>query len=204
MIVIIDYGMGNLGSVKNMIKKIGLDSLISSNIEDIEGAEKLILPGVGAFDQGIKNIRELNLIAVLNEKVIAKNTPILGICLGFQLLTANSEEGKLNGLGWIDAVTKRFDFGNQDKEMKVPHMGWNNVDYNPLSTLFLDWQGEARFYFVHSYHVVCNSHEIVTSECFYGSKFTASIQQNNIHGAQFHPEKSHKYGMKLLKNFLAS
>jgi imidazole glycerol-phosphate synthase subunit HisH len=202
MIVIIDYGMGNLGSVKNMSKKIGINAVISSDIKDIENAEKLILPGVGAFDQGIKKIHELNLFDILNEKVISRKTPILGICLGFQLLTMHSEEGTLNGLGWIDAVTKRFNFEESDKKMKIPHMGWNSVDFNSSSTLFSDWQGEARFYFVHSYHVVCKSKDIITSECLYGKKITSSIQKHNIHGAQFHPEKSHRYGMKLLRNFL--
>jgi imidazole glycerol-phosphate synthase subunit HisH len=202
MIVIIDYGMGNLGSVKNIIKKIGFDSVTSSKKEDIKSAEKLILPGVGAFDQGIKNIHELNLFDVLNEKVISENTPILGICLGFQLLCMSSEEGKLNGLGWIDAVAKRFCFDDENKKNKIPHMGWNSVEFDASSSLFAGWQDDARFYFVHSYHVVCNSKDIITSECFYGSKFVASIQKNNIYGTQFHPEKSHKYGMKILRNFL--
>jgi imidazole glycerol-phosphate synthase subunit HisH len=202
MIVIVDYGMGNLGSVRNMIKKVGYSSIISSKADDIEKASKLILPGVGAFDRGMENIHQLQIFDVLNEQVLVQKIPVLGICLGFQLLTRRSEEGTVRGLSWIEADTKRFRFDAENSSLKIPHMGWNYVKFNDSSRLFRDWQGELRFYFVHSYHAVCDREQDSSSQCLYGYPFTASIEKENIMGVQFHPEKSHKYGMQLLKNFL--
>jgi glutamine amidotransferase len=202
MIVIIDYGLGNLGSIKNMLKKIGTEALISSNPSDIKRAEKLILPGVGKFDQGIKNLKNLGLIPVLSERVLEEMTPILGICLGMQLFTNRSEEGVSIGLGWIDAETVRFKFENSQSNLKIPHMGWNLIKVCQKNTLLDDMNQESRYYFVHSYHVVCkNENEILSKTC-YGYDFVSSIKKGNIYGVQFHPEKSHKCGMKLLNNFV--
>lgn len=199
MNVIINYGMGNLGSIKNMLKKIGHDSVISSDPEVIEQARKLILPGVGAFDNGMTNLKNYGIIDVLNDSVLKRKTPVLGICLGMQLISKSSEEGTLPGLGWIDAKTVRF----QLTELKVPHMGWNVVNIKKEYPLFTGMTGqENRFYFVHSYHVVCENPEDVLTSTYYGIEFTSAIQHDNIYATQYHPEKSHKFGMRLLKNFM--
>lgn len=200
MIVIIDYGMGNLGSIQNMLKKIGAKAIISSKIADIEKADKLILPGVGAFDNGMTNLDKLGLISILNEIIFNKKIPLLGICLGMQLLTKRSEEGILSGLGWLDAEVVRFKFDSLTCSLKIPHMGWNTVELVKDSHLF-NGLYPSRFYFVHSYHVVCNDRLDVLAETCYGYNFVSAVQKDNILGVQFHPEKSHKFGMELFKNF---
>ncbi len=198
MITIVDYGLGNLVSVKNMLKKIGVNSLISDKPTEIDSAEKLILPGVGSFDNGMKLIKEKGLLEILNKKVLADKTPILGICLGMQLLTKSSEEGVEPGLGWIDAQTVKFEFSNN--VLKIPHMGWNYIEVkreNPL----ISKNEKQRFYFVHSYYVKCNDNTDVIATSNYGLDFTCALNHNNIYGAQFHPEKSLKFGMSVLNNF---
>lgn len=200
MIVIIDYGMGNLSSIKNMLKKIGIEAQISSDIKIIENADKLILPGVGSFDNGMNNLTDLGIIPILENKVIKSGTPILGICLGMQLFTKSSEEGKLQGLGWIDAQTIRFKF-DKKKSFKIPHMGWNTINLNKKSILFEGLPDEMRFYFVHSYHVVCNNEQDIMTKTNYGFDFVSAIESGNIIGVQFHPEKSHNFGFNLLKRF---
>ncbi len=203
MIVIVDYGMGNLGSILNMLKKVGAPAAkISSDPRDIEQAEKLILPGVGAFDAGMQKLRETGLVSLLNEKVIKLKTPTLGVCLGMQLIGKVSEEGELPGLGWIDAETIRFRFNPNQTRLKIPHMGWNTVKVKREGTLFKDMYAEPRFYFVHSYHVVSHNPEDILTTTDYGYEFVSAIQRGNIMAAQFHPEKSHKFGMKLYKNFV--
>ena len=201
-IVIIDYGLGNLGSIRNMLKKIGAEGTISSDISHIERAEKLILPGVGNFDQGMRNLDALGLLPVLENKVIQKKTPILGICLGMQLFTRRSEEGESAGIGWIDAEVVRFKFDGKERNLKIPHMGWNLIKIEKEDTLIGEMYPEPRFYFVHSYHVVCKNEDEVLTKSFYGYEFVSSIKKGNIYGVQFHPEKSHKFGMKLLRNFV--
>jgi len=200
MVTIVDYGMGNSNSILNMLKKINVDAKISSNIRDLEEAGKLILPGVGAFDNAMKNLSDLGIIPVLKKRVIKDKTPILGICLGMQLLTKKSEEGYLEGLGLVDAETVRFKF-HDNGSLKTPHMGWNTVDIRTESLLFKDMYEEPRFYFVHSYYVRCNSSEDILTTTRYGIEFCSSFMKDNIFGVQFHPEKSHKFGIKLLKNF---
>ncbi|MFA4849330.1 MAG: imidazole glycerol phosphate synthase subunit HisH [Methanoregula sp.] len=199
-IIIIDYGMGNLGSLANMLKKIHAPAKISSDLEDIESAEKLILPGVGSFDHGVLKLQELNLIETLNKKVVRDKTPILGICLGMQLFTKTSEEGVQQGLGWVDAKTVKFNI-DKDSSLKIPHMGWDTLDIKKSHFLMQDTDNNAMYYFVHSFHVVCNRSEDVLSTSHYGYDFVSSLAKDNIIGVQFHPEKSHKYGMKLLENF---
>ena len=198
MITIIDYGMGNLGSIANMIKKVGGKSCISSNLEEIEKAEKLILPGVGSFDNGMRELKELGLIELLNRKVLEEKTPIMGICLGMQLMTCSSEEGILKGLGWIDGKSHKF----VSDDLKVPHMGWNTIQHKKVSALFVETESEKRFYFVHSYYVSCESEEDVLTTTSYTHDFVSSFEKENIVGVQFHPEKSHRFGMELLKNFV--
>lgn len=201
MIVVIDYKMGNIGSILNMLRKIGTNAICTSEISDIQKAEKIILPGVGSFDNAMKNINDLGLVSVLSQKVLGEKIPILGICLGMQLFTKNSEEGQAPGLGWIDAGTVRFKFDRENSDLKIPHMGWNNAALKKDSELYKDMPEASRFYFVHSYHLVCNDEKDVVAKTNYGYEFTSIVQRENIYGVQFHPEKSHKYGMKLLKNF---
>lgn len=201
MVTIIDYGVGNLGSIHNMLKKIGINSIITSDIDIIENASKLILPGVGKFDYGIQELQNKNLIPILNKKVILEKTPILGICLGLQLFSKSSEEGKLPGLGWIDAETIKFRHDKNSK-LKTPNMGWHNVHLKKESKLTKDLNIDSRFYFVHSYHINCRSTSDILMSTSYGYEYTSAIEKENIVGVQFHPEKSHKFGMQLLKNFI--
>jgi glutamine amidotransferase len=200
-IVIVDYGMGNLGSIKNMFSEVGIESVVTSSAEKIEKAEKLILPGVGAFDEGMTKLKKLGLIPVLNDLVFKKKIPILGICLGMQLMSQKSEEGKLPGLGWVKAETIKFDFGENKKNLKIPHMGWNTVTFAKKNPLNADLPRNCQFYFVHSYHVVCKDKKDVLFKTNYGFPFTSAFSHQNVFGVQFHPEKSHKFGMQLLKNF---
>jgi imidazole glycerol-phosphate synthase subunit HisH len=200
MIVIIDYGIGNLASVLNMFKKIGVKDVCISNAPDaIEKADKLLLPGVGAFDAGISNLEQTGLIPLITQKVLQQKVPFLGICLGMQLLTKKSEEGVKNGLGYIDADTIRFNLDPALK-LKVPHMGWNYVKVNRENPL-IDTASKNRFYFVHSYYVKCHDEKQSLATCHFGHDFTCMVNRDNIFGAQFHPEKSLKFGMKLLENF---
>jgi len=202
MIVILDYAMGNLGSILNMLRKIGVPSIVSSKIQDIEKADKLILPGVGAFNNGMANINEMGLLTVLNEKVLNDKTPVLGICLGMQLLTSRSEEGELPGLGWIAGETVRFHFNQEGTDLKIPHMGWNTVKPIHKNSIFRNLSEDHRYYFVHSYHVVCEQEEDILARSNHGYDFVCSVQKENILGIQFHPEKSHRFGLQLLKHFV--
>ena len=200
-ITIIDYGMGNLGSIQNMIQKAGASSIISSSRNIIRNASKLILPGVGSFDAGMQKLHERNLIESLNDRVLGNNTPILGICLGAQLMTQSSEEGTRKGLGWLNAKTKKFDF--PDNKFKVPHMGWNRINSLKKGQNFLECDSiDGRFYFVHSYHFQPHNEEIVLCKSNYGYEFASGLINNNIIALQFHPEKSHNFGLNIMKSFI--
>ena len=199
MVTIVDYGMGNLGSIQNMFKRIKVASEVTGDKEKIASAKKILLPGVGAFDAAMEKINETGLREILDYKAKEEKIPVLGICLGMQLLTRSSEEGVLPGLGWLDAQTIKFNL--QDTSLKVPHMGWNLVHPVRDSQLIAELPEEPRFYFVHSFHVQCSNSEHILTTTNYGKPFHSIVQHENIFGAQFHPEKSHKYGMKLLHNF---
>jgi imidazole glycerol-phosphate synthase subunit HisH len=200
MIGIVDYGMSNVGSLINMIERLGGITTIITGPEDLKNADRLILPGVGSFDKGITRLRECNLWESLNYKVLVEKTPILCICLGMQLITKGSEEGVLDGLGWIDGECLRFSF--DDKAIKIPHMGWNSVEFKKDSILKSFIPENPRFYFVHSYYVKCNQQSDVLSITHYDLDFISMIEKDNIYATQFHPEKSHKYGMGLIKSFI--
>jgi imidazole glycerol-phosphate synthase subunit HisH len=200
MLIILNFGMGNVGSLANMLRKIHVPAQISSDAGDIESADKLILPGVGSFDHGMQKLQELNLIDILNKKVVRDKTPILGICLGMQLFTKTSEEGTLPGLGWVDANTVKFSLSGETS-LKIPHMGWDTLECKKPHYLMQGTDENTMYYFVHSYHVVCNCSEDILSKTHYEYDFVSSLVKDNIIGVQFHPEKSHKYGMKLLENF---
>ncbi|MHA2211301.1 MAG: imidazole glycerol phosphate synthase subunit HisH [Candidatus Thorarchaeota archaeon] len=200
MITIIDFGMGNLGSIKNMLVRMDHDAEITSDLDVIRSASKLILPGVGAFDKAMTNLKNQGLIPVLNKLVLDEKVPILGICLGMHLLSSRSEEGILEGLNWIESDTIRFRFQNE-QNIRIPHMGWNTTRIEQDSCLFEGMYEEPRFYFVHSYYVNCHNSSNVLATTNYGVDFTSSVIRDNIYGVQFHPEKSHKFGMKVLDNY---
>jgi len=199
--LIIDYGMGNLRSVYNKFKRMGIDCLISSKKEDIQSAEKLILPGVGHFKHAIQNLHKLGLIDLLYKKVIDEKTPILGICLGTQLFCNHSEEGNSEGLGWMDAEVVKFKVSDKIK-YKVPHMGWNDVTVRNSNALDKVINAGEKFYFVHSYHLICNDQADVWMTTEYDYEFISAVRRDNIYGTQFHPEKSHDVGYALLKKFV--
>ncbi|MBE0670200.1 MAG: imidazole glycerol phosphate synthase subunit HisH [Anaerolineales bacterium] len=201
MIVIVDYGVGNLGSIINMLKKAGARAIASSEPNVLQQAEKLILPGIGAFDAGMNKLNERGLVPLLNYLALEKKVPFLGLCLGLQLMTKKSEEGQTQGLGWLDAETVRFKFNVEQSNLKVPHMGWNTINIQREHQIFTDLEPDARFYFVHSFFVKSNNSNEVLAKTDYGGEFDSILGKDNILGAQFHPEKSHKFGLRLLKNF---
>lgn len=200
MLGIINYGLGNLGSIQNMLKVIGEKSIISSDINELETCDRYILPGVGAFDAGMQKLSESGLTEFIKHVAINDRRPILGICLGMQLLGRKSEEGTLPGLGLIPFDNIRFRL--DDTELKVPHMGWDIVDFKQNSPLISGLEGTQRYYFVHSFHAQCDNDENILMTCDYGYEFAASVVKDNIMGVQFHPEKSHDFGMALLTNFV--
>ena len=204
MLTIVDYGCGNLGSIVNMFKKIGVECRVSGEPKEILSATSLILPGVGAFDHGMHELTRRGLIETLNKKVLDGNTPLLGICLGAQLICRGSEEGVSKGLGWIDADVICFDKSKLGPNDKIPNMGWHDV--NPLLShpLFFGLEKESRFYFVHSFHICCDNNLDVLATARHGACYNAAVSRGNIMGVQFHPEKSHKFGLKLLTNFASN
>jgi glutamine amidotransferase len=199
MIVVVDYKMGNIGSILNMLRKAGHQAEVSADPARIAAASRLILPGVGAFDAGMQNLSDSGLIPLLTERVKSARVPTLGICLGMQLMVERSAEGALPGLGWVAGEAQRFQ--PTEGALKVPHMGWNTVAATRSSALTDDLPSEPRFYFVHSYHVRCRDNSDALLRTRYGIEFVSAFQHENIWGVQFHPEKSHKFGMRLLANF---
>ena len=201
MIIIIDFGMGNLRSIAHKMGKLNIVAEVSSNPEKISSASKLILPGVGAFGAGMNNLNNLGLIDVLNQKVMHEKTPILGVCVGLQLFCRNSEEGDVAGLGWIDAEVKRFKFP-EESDLRVPHVGWNTLIKKRDNCLLSGFEAERHFYFTHSFYVDSHSPEDIVASTLYGIEFASVIKHDNIFGVQFHPEKSHKKGTEIYRNFV--
>lgn len=201
-ISVINYGAGNIASVVNMIRRVGGEAEVISSPGDLAQASKLLLPGVGAFDHAMKCLREGGWVSELNKCVLRNEVPVMGICLGMQLMCESSEEGVEQGLSWINASVHRFNFEAQPLRLKVPHMGWNAVDIVKADPVFDDRSALRRFYFVHSYYVNCHDRNDVLLECNYGQTFVAGFRSRNIWGFQFHPEKSHKFGMEIFKQFL--
>lgn len=201
-ISIVNYGLGNLQSIKNVITKIGGNATIIDHVGDLKNAEKIILPGIGAFDFGMKYLQQKGWVDALHEAALHKKLPILGICLGMQLMCKKSQEGVLPGLGWFDADVVKFNIPNSSAN-KIPHMGWNAIEVKKQNPLITNTQIEQRFYFVHSYHVACNNPSNILATATHEYPFTAAISHNNLLATQFHPEKSHRFGMELLTHFLA-
>lgn len=203
MIVIINTGIGNFKSIQNMLSRIGVKTLVSSNSEDILRAERLILPGVGSFDRGMTELIQTNLIESIRYKIIEEKTKVLGICLGMQMFADSSEEGSLQGLSLIKGKVRKFSFQNNSQKLKVPHMGWNYCVPKIPSHLLDGFNVDPRFYFTHSYYFDCEDKSNCMGYTSYGIEFCSLIQKNNIIGVQFHPEKSHHFGLQLLANFVA-
>lgn len=195
---IVDYGVGNLGSIRNMLRRVGCDAVVVASPDEMRACGKLVLPGVGAFDRAMERLDASGLRDTLDAMVLEQKVPTLGICLGMQLLTRGSEEGNRPGLGYIAAEATRFP---RDLGLKVPHMGWNLVTRSAPSALTDHFEDEVRYYFVHSYYVRTDDPATSMLKCHYGIEFDAGIMQGNIFGAQFHPEKSHRYGKALFAAF---
>lgn len=202
-VAVVDYGMGNLHSVSKALEFVGADVVVTSRPSGIQEADRIVLPGVGSFAEGMRQLEERGFVSVLNDEVIRRGKPFLGICLGMQLAAGSGEEhGQTRGLGWIKGDVIRLDAGAA--HVKVPHMGWNDIQVTRESPLFKNIRGPLTFYFVHSYHLAAVSADDVTAVCEHGVKFVASIERDNIHLVQFHPEKSQTAGLKVLENFLAT
>jgi imidazole glycerol-phosphate synthase subunit HisH len=200
-VAIVDYGMGNLHSVKRKLDRIGVNALLTSEPSDVLSAGKLLLPGVGHFGKAMEHLTTLGLVPALEEAVMIRKTPIMGICLGMQLFATHGQEGDVQGLGWIDADVVRFSV-EDTRRVKVPQMGWNGVRVVRPSPLLAGVTEQTEFYFVHAYHMVCRDSADVLCETDYGYPFTSVVQRENVYGVQFHPEKSHDAGESLLKTFL--
>jgi glutamine amidotransferase len=199
-VAIIDHGMGNLGSVQNMLRRLGATSVRTTDPAEIAAADRIVLAGIGGFDGAMGRLEELGIVDVLNDRALNSSTPVLGVCLGMQLMARRSDEGRMGGLGWLDAEVRRFEFP-PERKLPVPHMGWQEVDVTRANPL-IDGEGRPRFYFSHAYHVVCRDPSDVVATATYGDPFVAAVQRANIFGTQFHPEKSHVFGMDVYRRFL--
>lgn len=201
MIHIVDYGLGNLQAFMTTFKRLGVDAVRARTSDELIKAERLILPGVGAFDHAMTLLNQSGMLPVLETLVLDRRKPILGICVGMQILASSSEEGALPGLGWIPGVVRSFKSDTRSSELPLPHMGWNDVNPRHNTSLFSGLESGERFYFLHSFFFDCNSQESVEATSTYGLDFSCAVSSGNIHGVQFHPEKSHHAGLRLLRNF---
>lgn len=200
MITVVDYGLGNIRAFENIFRALGITVQSARNAEELAKANKIILPGVGAFDWAIQSLHQSGMTTVLNKLVLEERIPVLGVCVGMQIMANSSEEGHLSGLGWIDAEVKKFDISLLNQRPHLPHMGWNDVRPEKSCSLFRDIE-DPRYYFLHSYYLKPNNPKDVAAYSTYGVEFASAIASQNIFATQFHPEKSHKWGAQLLKNF---
>jgi glutamine amidotransferase len=200
MIAIIDYGIGNLASIRNMLRHIGADAVLTDDPKVVETSTALVLPGIGAFDSCMQGFRQSPVYEAVELQVRDLRKPILGICVGMQMMGRGSDEGKERGLNWIAADVRRL-APDPSLHLKIPHLGWSYVETNSACPLFAEKDDDRRFYFAHSFHVVCDSQDVVAASYDYGSRITCSVWANNIFGVQFHPEKSHSHGMRLFETF---
>jgi glutamine amidotransferase len=201
MITIIDYGLGNISAFANVYERLNIPIAVARTADDLKAATKIILPGVGAFDHAISRLNNSGMRETLDKLVLDHQLPVIGICVGMQMLAQSSDEGMLPGLGWIDGTVKKFDVSVLNSKTQLPHMGWNTIHPNNANPLLVNFDNNSRFYFLHSYYFQCNNHNDTTATTEYGIQFTSALNHKNIYGVQFHPEKSHQWGIQLLKNF---
>lgn len=201
MITLVDYGLGNIQAFLNVYKRHNIAARTASTVAELQGSDRLILPGVGSFDHAMERLDASGMRLALDELVLERKVPVLGVCVGMQMLGDSSEEGKRAGLGWIPGAVRRFSSAAGTSPLPVPHMGWNDVLPEPGSRLFAQLESDARFYFLHSYYFECERPADIAARAVYGSSFCCAASSGNIHGVQFHPEKSHGWGSRLLKNF---
>ncbi len=201
MISIVDYGVGNIQAIANIYKRLNIPVRMASTAAELADAEKVILPGVGSFDWAMARLNDSKMRPALDDLVVSNGRPVLGICVGMQMMAKRSDEGSLEGLGWIDAEVKKFDRAAQSQRAHLPHMGWNDVEPRCQESLFKDIGATGRFYFLHSYYFAPQDQNAILAVTDYGGPFASSVRVGNIYGVQFHPEKSHQWGIQLLKNF---
>lgn len=201
MITIVNYGLGNIKAIQNVYSKLSIPVRVVSDIKEFGDIEKLILPGVGAFDYAMGKLKSSGMYEKINELVVEKEIPVIGICVGMQMMTKSSDEGVLPGLGWVDATVKKFDSTKMNGKIQLPHMGWNDVESTTENPLFDGLHKDAKFYFLHSYYIDCNIGKQIIATSNYADNFVCAFNFKNIYGVQFHPEKSHHFGVKLLENF---
>jgi len=201
MITIIDYGLGNVQAFVNVYNRLDIPVNVANTSDDLVGTSKIILPGVGSFDRAMQQFNASGMRKLIEQLIFEDGIPILGVCVGMQMLANSSEEGKLPGLGWVDGKVKKFDVASMLQTQYLPHMGWNNVISEKEDELFRFMKKEKRFYFLHSYYFDCLQESNAIGVTDYGFQFTSAIKKNNIFGVQFHPEKSHHFGEQLLKNY---
>lgn len=201
MLAIINYGSGNIAAITNILSRLGVAHRVASRPEELADAQKIILPGVGAFDETMGQLEVSGLLPVLNERVLGLKVPVLGICVGMQILAESSEEGRKAGLGWVKGKVRKFRSGEGTKRLALPHMGWNDVKPTRAIRLFTHLEQDARFYFLHSYYFSCAEAESAIATTDYAGTFACAVNHENVYGVQFHPEKSHHFGVQLIKNF---